>query len=537
MSKNKALLSNDSMNIDSQILVLSNDIAEFPPVNLSMHEWQVLIPLSAQANSRKEPLGIEDIKRIAEERGISTKEGEQRLMDEMSLKSRTYTMTFETFFSYYKGDSPLSRKTKHDLLYAMQSLHEKPVITANTNEMYASFSWFDAIVIDKKKRVIQYRIGQLSQYFLQGLKKNFLQVMAQMTVKEAKKHDWPIFIHMKSKIHSKKSAFSNIEPLQDFKNRFGHDALKSYNNWKDYYRRVLKPAEEYSQRSGDIAYKFEGIARRGRKVTHIKYSIWRTGNIHKPDEERQQDLFAKERRKKWGEAEAKMNEATFRAYEFLKAHGINKAFLLEECLFHSCTRHEAVVGFEDMFFQVLWKRFRRYSKASQPAGAFVVWWRRGKLTEGDHYWAAIEILSKDKKNLQQQEIDSRKSMATMTRQEYKEFVTRNKNSEEKLAQPPIELSSDKTKGFSSIGKILPKSRHTKKPDSFDIQVFKDEYGAEYKRIESELFHKLDELYSTARKGSADIDMRQMRKIEKQVQQMLPQHCEVWYNENILNTQV
>ena len=40
------------MQIENKILALSNDIAEYPPTNLSMHEWQALIVLSSAVNSR-----------------------------------------------------------------------------------------------------------------------------------------------------------------------------------------------------------------------------------------------------------------------------------------------------------------------------------------------------------------------------------------------------------------------------------------------------------------------------------------------------
>jgi len=370
--------------IENRLLTLSNDIAEYPPTNLCMHEWQALIVLSSVVNSRERPiLGIDDITEIGRSRGLKTKREYNELLNELVNEQNRYEMTYDEFFEYYDGDTPLSRKTKKDILDAMESMSGKAVVTANNDKVFASFSWFDWIINDKKNKIIQYSLGAVSKTLLMGLDRNFLQIMARLSIKEARKYDIPIFVHMKSKLHNKKDSYSWTESLPEFQRRFGHDKIPSYVAWKDYYRRILSSAESYSLKSGDIAFRFEGKATKGRKVTHIHCKVWRIGNIHIPQIRGagQQNLFTDARKKRWKEIEENLTVQQFKGYEFLKSQDINFAFLLEHCLPHKCLKQELIKGYEDIFLRLLWKRFSTYTKARKKGGAFVTWWRRGGLEQ------------------------------------------------------------------------------------------------------------------------------------------------------------
>ena len=526
----------EKMQIENNILALSNDIAAYPPTNLSMHEWQALIVLSSVINSKERPiLGIDDIQEIAKQRGLETKEEQNQLLNDLVTAQNRYEMTHEEFFSHYDGDAPLTRKTKHDLLKAMEGLSTKSIVTANDDDLFASFSWFDGIINDKKNKLIKYFLGQVSKRLLMGLDKNFLQMMARISVNEAKKYDIPIFLHLKSRLHHKQKSFSFREPLDVWKRRFGHDQIPSYKAWKDYERRILTPAEKYSLKSGDIGYSFKGISMKGRKVTHISCTIWRIGNIHlgrlktgKKDEE-----LLNDRRKGWEEVQQSMTLEQCKGYDFLKSKEINHAFLLEECLVHKCLKHEVIRGYEDIFLRLLWQRFSLATKATKKAGAFVTWWRRGKLTEADHYWATLDKLSKKKAKIEQKERDERKRSATMPKADYLAEQA------EEQANPPISVEkkgTDKKKkeGFTAIKVSMPKTT-MKNAAAFDYDVFKVEYKEAYQKIENSIFEQMVALYGTTKTTGADIDPTKMREVEKKVQEILPQRCEIWYKENILKT--
>lgn len=527
------------MQIESKILALSNDIADYPPTNLTMHEWQALIVLSSAVNSRERPiLGIDDVKEIAKERGLTTKVQQNQLLNELINEQNRYEMTYDEFFEHYDGETPITRKTKKDILTAMETLGGKTVVTANDAEMFASFNWFSAIINDKKNKTIQYFLGQVSKALLMGLDKNFLQIMARLSIKEAKKYDIPIFLHMKSRLHNKKDSFSWTEELPDFQHRFGHDKVASYSSWKDYYRRVLLPAEAYGLKSGDVAYKFEGKAMKGRKVTHIKSTVWRIGNIHALNSRggTQETLFAEERKKRWAGFEEKMTVQQMRGYEYLKTLDVNYGFLLDECMNHSCLRHEVVIGYEDLFLRLLWSRFNTYTKAQKKGGAFVTWWRRGRLTEGDHYWATIEAMTKRKLKISDEEKAARYESATMSWSAYNELQKATKDApvEEAPAKKIVTKEKKKKKGdFVGVGDVLVKKAKKDVP-SFDYATFKTKYPTEYRQIEEGIFEQVATMYGTAKSGSGDVDMTKAMDIEKQVKQMLPQRCETWYGKNVLN---
>lgn len=527
---------NSKMPKENKILALSNDIAEYPPTNLSTHEWQALIVLSSVVNSRERPiLGIDDVQEIARERGLTTKAEQNQLLNELIGRQNRYEMTYDEFFGYYDGEMPLNRKTKRDILKAMESLSGKNIVTANTETLYASFNWFGGIIINKKDKVIKYSLGQVSKALLMGLKKKFLQMMVRLSVNEAKKYDIPIFIHMKSKLHNKRNSFSWTEPLPKFQKRFGHDKIRSYSNWKDYYRRVLSPAEAYSLKSGDAAFKFEGKVTKGRKVTHILCKVWRIGNIHALDNRigEGKPLFIQDRKSRWATIEQDMTVQQHRGYEFLKSQEINYGFLLDECMLHDCLKHELIIGYEDLFLKLLWKRFSTYTKAKKKGGAFVTWWRRGLLTKGDHYWATVEALSNKKKAITQLEMDARKEAATMNKSAYNEWRKATKNEPITETSTKKRFTGEKKKtniALQSIGDFLPSTEKIKTP-SFDYTAFKTTYPEEHQTIENDIFKRLEVLYHTKKEGSSDIN--KVKEMKKKVLEMLPDYCENWYREHII----
>lgn len=522
------------MKPNSKLLALSNDIAEYPPTNLTMHEWQTLIVLSSMVNSKERPIiGIDDIKEIAKERGLTTRQQQSNLLNDLVDAQRRYELSYEDFFSFYEGETPLTRQTKKDLIKAMQSLGSKTIITANSDERYTSFNWFAAIDIDKKNKYIKYVLSSVSQRLLMGLNKNFLQMMAKISINEAKKYDYPIFIYMKSKLHNKRDAYANKEELLPFKIRFGHDKIPSYTAWKDYHRRILKPAEDFAAKSGDIAYKFTGITTKGRKITHIGYKIWRIGNIHVPQLKGGEDA-KKQRRNKWETIEASLTVQQLRGFNYLKGYDINHAFLLEECMKHKCMLHPVVVGYEDMFLKTLWSRFSTYTKASKKAGAFVSWWRTRKLTEGDHYYAVIDVLSQNKMSISQKEKDDRNRAAQSSKADYVEQRRKQKEeSKPSVAKKVVTAKKkNKTESFNSIENILPSTK-AGIVAKFDFKSFKKDYLNEFKKIEQEIFDRTVIIYGVAKESRGGVDLKKMKEVEKQVQKMLPEHCELWYKEHVL----
>ena len=365
-----------------------------------------------------------------------------------------------------------------------------------------------------------------------GLDKNFLQMMARLSLKEAKKYDIPIFLHMKSRLHNKKDAYAWTEPLPDFKIRFGHDKIRSYTAWKDYYRRVLSSAEVYASKSADIAFKFEGKTTKGRKITHIHCKVWRIGNIHLQNAQTgERTVLLSDKKRNWKVIENSLTVQQYRGYSFLKSLEVNYVFLLEECLQHKSLKQEVIKGYEDLFLRLLWKRFSTYTKASKKGGAFVTWWRRGRLTEGDHYWATIEVLSQKKKTISIAESDERNLMTTMSRTAYLE-LEKTKESQKNIQQAAPKVTTKSNKIINRVGEVLSKGSSQKNP-AFDFKSFKIDYPKAYQDIEADLSERMRSLFENQKGGTTAFK----KEMTQQVEKMLPQHCKAWYNKHILGKKI
>lgn len=505
--------------IQKRLLTVSNTIAKNPPTGLKKYDWQALVILSTVIDEKEKPIfGIDDIQQIIEKQGIKDKAEQHRFLEDFMLQQDTFVLSFEEFFSYYNEQDGLNRTVKKDILKAVEGLHNRRLYTNNKDDVFRGITWFDTVEVNYKEKYIMFILGRIAKRLLMGLDKNFLQMMATSVTEFSGKHSTPIFMYMKSKIHKGTDAFSWTETLPEFQHRFGHDQVASYTkDFNSYYKRVLQIAEKDSLNSGDIAFKFQGKAERGRKISHIHCKVWRTGNIHLPYAKggEQKALFDAERRKRWAGIEEKMTTKQQVAYEFLKSVEINFGFLLDEVFTHPCTKQEVIIGYEDVFFRMLWNRFLTYTKASKKAGAFVSWWRKGRLTEGNHYWATIETLSKHKNKVPSKEADIRAEMARYSHGNYKQkMLDKATNAKSnKSSAPKVEVPQ--------IAKTIPTKRTT-----FDIQKFQIQFPEVYEQIKEDLSEQLRQIYLGS-VNKSDLTVAQNREIAQKVEQMLPHRCLVW----------
>ena len=186
------------------------------------------------------------------------------------------------------------------------------------------------------------------------------------------------------------------------------DKIKTYNKFYDFQRRILDVASEDSKKSGDIKFFFTGVARSGtKKITTIKYSIYRIGAIKK-------QLHAKGNNSGHSAKVTQLTQAQFFAYKFLSDKGINKAFIIENILSDPKLKYELVVGYEDLYAKVVWSYFDKASKAKIKPGAFVSWWKNGRLTKDSVHAVIIERLWEQVKKLPDNIKGLRKVAKTMT---------------------------------------------------------------------------------------------------------------------------
>lgn len=529
------------------LLTISNEIAEYPPLDLNKSEYQVLLILSSFINSKERPIyGIDDVKDLIEERGITDKEEQMHFLQQLMLDQDTYTLKLSDFFQYYEEKRDLDRKMRQYIIEAVKSLDNRKIQTSHPGR-YSSITWFEAVHIDSITGRLTFVLGRLAKQVLMGLDKNFLQMMAESTVTFSGNNSIPIFLYMKSKLHKGQQEYHGVEKLEAFQARFGHDEVKTYKRFYDYYRRVLEVAEKDSLKSQDIAFNFNGLSKgRGKKVTHLEYHIRRVGNIFTQLEFSGQKMLNEENKTKKKESiKDQLTLPQFRAFEWLKEKDVNYVFILEEAFPHTAFRREPIIGYEDIFSRLLWQRFSSRTKAQKPAGAFVTWWRNGRLTDGDHYWAVVERLNQYKKD-KPEERDARREMASMPYAEYQQLMKDRQKEGEAPQQPPAQeekpaspkadiqqpatrSNGNRLKGAQRLGDLAGKFRAKPEPEvPFDFEQFQQQFPEKYQEIEADIRQRMQAAYNMKDGEEVSIAKEQM---ERLIRNSVEQHCEKWYNEN------
>lgn len=472
----------------NRTVALSNEIAKYPPYNLTKMQYQALLTLVSYINSTDKPLlGIDDLKEDIERLKITDK-GQQMAYVESVIKDRnTYRVpAWEVLRYFTKGKTPRGGVIKRvlDAVLSLNKYHVKSKHPDFDNEHFeGGFSWFDTVGYDKKEEEFIFIIGLSARRFLMGLEKNFLQLLAESTMKFDGKYSVPIFMYMKQKIYEGNSEFHGQESVDDFRKRFGLDTIKTYNRFYELERRILNVATADSRKSGDITFVFKGVPEKGsKKITLLKYHIYRIGNIHKYKNEAQLAEKQKIQEIKKSQQEA-LSKANLLAYKFLADKGVNRHYILDHILPHSKLQHPEIKGYEDLFFEILWTYLEQRSKAKKLAGALVSWWKKGILLRDDHFWNIVNQLRVRQKNILDHEHTYRKIAHGMTYQEYENY--REQIKRERASEKIEEAEKPTTKNTSNAPQIVLDLLPPKKKPTFSFPRFQRDFPADYIRIKQE----------------------------------------------------
>jgi len=461
-----------------RLVALSNEVAEYPPVDLSKLQYQALLVLVSCIDSTQKPVyGVDDIKDEILELGITSKQKQMAYLEQKVVEQNTYRIPYREYVRYFTGgDTPRGGVIKR-AMDAVLSLKDRP-IKINNPEFEGSFAWFQAVLHEKKSGDLIFVITSFAKPFLMGLKRNFLQMLAKSTMEFDGKYSVPIFLYMKSKLYDGRAEFHGQEPIETFRRRFGLDKIKTYNKFYDFQRRVLDVATEDSKKSGDIKFFFTGVAKSGsKKIATIKYSIFRIGDIKK-------QLNAKSGSSGHGAKVGQLTQAQFYAYKFLADKGVNKSFIVENILSDPKLKYELVTGHEDLYAKVVWAYFDKASKARVKAGAFVSWWKNGRLTKDSVHAVIVERLWERVKKLPDNIKGLRKVAKTMTHSAYNEYLEKHKLEVESNKET-VEQTSQAASFEQSIKKLVRPTGAIRSKKAFDFEQFKLDYAAEYKRISKE----------------------------------------------------
>jgi hypothetical protein len=327
-------------------------------------------------------------------------------------------------------------------------------------------------------------------------------MLAESTMNFDGKYSVPIYLYMKSKLFDGRAEYHGTELIEVFKRRFGLDGVKTYEKFYDFQRRILDVAEQDSLKSADIRFIFTGKPDIGsKKVTQLQYSIYRIGEIKgiavkRADAKVEDGVIFKNNEKTKSinnektkslnlhhEKLTQLSESKYRAYEFLAEKGINKAFITDKILIHPNLKYELLRGYEDAYFKLLWDWFLKHTKSQEKAGAFVTWWKNGRLTRETMHWQIVEIIRQRLK-------DKARKEPTIFDKE----ITKSRNNETTQTETPV------------------------KRLAFDLNKFKKDHPSVYDQIKLE-------------RQMAFADFKELANFNQMLENSILSHCEQWWRLN------
>lgn len=186
-----------------------------------------------------------------------------------------------------------------------------------------------------------------------------------------------------------------------------------YSKFYEFKRWVLIPSQREIEKYTDIRFEYKPAKKQGKKIISLRFTI----HENEPHFKSETLQLLSKIDPKAGEAlkknklsatlsvgsDTSLTPSLSRALDFLAAKGVNKAFIKDHIFTHPKVNYEPLRGYEDIYFNMLWKFFSDKTNAEKPAGAFVSWWKKGTLTEDGLHARMMEYVINRKKNMTEKE--------------------------------------------------------------------------------------------------------------------------------------
>ena len=195
-----------------------------------------------------------------------------------------------------------------------------------------------------------------------------------------------------------------------------------YTKFYEFKRWVLIPSQKEIEQYTDIRFEFRPCKKEKKKILSLKFYIFENEPKYTPEMIRllsglEEGRVGEDLRMAPSEAPipiplpAQLSPYQQKAYRFLLEKGVNKRFITDKILTHPKVNYAPLRGHEDLYVKVLWAFFASKTKAEQKAGAFVSWWKNGRLTEDGLHARMVETVQERGKVLPQKERDERGNAA------------------------------------------------------------------------------------------------------------------------------
>ncbi|MFT4667280.1 MAG: plasmid replication initiation protein [Polaribacter sp.] len=279
-----------------------------------------------------------------------------------------------------------------------------------------------------------------------------------------------------------------------------------YPKFYEFKRWVLIPSQREIKKFTDIRFDFVPAKKAGKRIISLKFYIYENEPKHSPDRikilSQVDNTYNKKRSlvqtgSSGQDLKEQLSWAQYHAYRFLSEKGVNKRFIVDQVLGHEKLTYEPLRGYEDMYIKVLWKFFIDKTNADKPAGAFVSWWKKGRLTENQLHARMMEHILSRKKAMNEEEL-----------------MQREDNKKRTMATAKVQSDVKNVETHQFVNNLQP----------FNLEYFKEEYPDQYRSFLTAVNTNFKEQINSAGQHFDPVKFRQA--IETQVYHK----CKIWYEE-------
>ena len=442
---------------------------------------------------------------------------------------------------------------KEDIFKMMNNLNTQPIRFSEGDEDVQAV-WITSLRYNRKSGEYTFTFSLELKPFLLQLKEHFT-LFNISNVVYLSGHSTRMYEVLKRHQYKRESVVLSIVDLKFW--------LRIENKYPEYYefkRWVLEPARQELEQYTDIRFTYTEAEKEGKKILSLEFTIFENEPKEQPTslnllsniDERlglsepitpklfDNDPSVKRDTSRVGSAKkAKLEILTpvqRKAYAFLTEKGINGTFVLDTIFTHQKVNYEPLKGFEDLFFQAMWSFFDAKSQSKQKAGAFVNWFKSGKLTEDGLHARLLESVLERRKTMKNSDLEERFAMARNlkpTENEKPKVINQPQSPQNlelfthtegvKIVSPDNGAKKDFALMNETMNRIL-KKQAAPSP-TFDFEDFKKEHAAEYQAALDKAKDDYMKFYAEMGNQKLDLD-----KYSESIEHRAKEYCRDWLKE-------
>jgi Initiator Replication protein len=452
---------------------------------------------------------------------------------------REYRISYKDISQLMNFDGRRRVANKEDIFKMMNNLNTQP-IRFTQGEEDVQLVWITSLRHNKRTGEYIFTFGKELKPFLLQLKEHFTLFNIDSVV-HLSGHSTRIYEVLKRHHFKKEPVTLTVADL-----KFWLKIETKYPEYYEFKRWVLEPSKEELEKYTDIRFTYREAEKEGKKIISLEFTIFDNEPTEPPHSlnilsnlsERlalsapfESELNGKDIKTSLSPIKKQqLDDLTleqYRSFTFLSEKGINAGFILDTILAHPKIKYEPLRGFEDVYFQIMWHFFETKTKSQEKAGAFVNWFKNGRLTDDALHARFTEGVLEKRRLMKSGEVDMRMMSKTMNHVAFDVFVEEGKK--EAATQTVVESNQMKIPISNTIlspiqerlNRVVQSKPVYKK--GFDVADFKADFPNEY----TQFFDKATNDYLQFYSESGLNNTFDVEKHRDSIEHRAKTYCEEW----------